>query len=357
MARLRIKQIAAECGVHVSTVSRILNGENPNRYAEATRRRILDYARRNEYYPDRIARAMKSEKSGVFGFVTSSYSAATSCVENAIAFPFLVGMSHRATAQGYHVGLIELDELEVHGRKGRLPPALKEKFFDGLVVHYGLSKTVHRLLLSLNVPVIWWDSGLFEPSCCLYRDERKIVTEILEELTRLGHRRIVYHLRIENFERTRSGIPVHFSYRQRYETYVAEMKHRRLPVTVISGAAADSLAATLRDSGITAVITNNIPNENLLLAACRTGRSIPEDLSIVACSLESRVSGKAIDYSGMKYDRYEAGERAVEMLAELLRNPDRPPASVRLSGTFHPGETLAKAPVRRPAARAKTAAR
>ncbi len=54
-----IKELAARCGVSAMTVSDILNGKGI-RFREETRRRVLEEARRCQYRPNRMAKAVRS---------------------------------------------------------------------------------------------------------------------------------------------------------------------------------------------------------------------------------------------------------------------------------------------------------
>ena len=63
-----IKTVAARAGVSIKTVSRVMN--EPASVAEATRKRVLDAAEALNFVPDQRARAMRSGRSGVVGFLT-----------------------------------------------------------------------------------------------------------------------------------------------------------------------------------------------------------------------------------------------------------------------------------------------
>ncbi len=66
MFPITLKEIAAEAGVSISTVSRVLNNKSPNAASPAVQERIWEIARRNGYLPNRDAQALKHchDKSG-----------------------------------------------------------------------------------------------------------------------------------------------------------------------------------------------------------------------------------------------------------------------------------------------------
>lgn len=62
-----IKEIAAECGVSVATVSNVLNGRS--NVGVETRKRVLDAVRRTGYQPDYVARGLRKKKTNMIGIV------------------------------------------------------------------------------------------------------------------------------------------------------------------------------------------------------------------------------------------------------------------------------------------------
>lgn len=67
--RVGLKQIAAETGVSLMTVSRALKGEG--RLSAKTRKRVLDVAERLRYRPNRLVRALQTGRSGTVGVMVN----------------------------------------------------------------------------------------------------------------------------------------------------------------------------------------------------------------------------------------------------------------------------------------------
>lgn len=59
-----IKEIAAECGVSIATVSNVINGRS--NVSVETRKRVLDAVRRTGYQPDYVARGLRKKKTNDF---------------------------------------------------------------------------------------------------------------------------------------------------------------------------------------------------------------------------------------------------------------------------------------------------
>src|SRR6478752_5048568 len=68
----RLEDVAREAGVHVSTVSRVLNDSDSLTVRPDTRERILATARRLQYRPNAIARGLKMSSTGALGLLVPS---------------------------------------------------------------------------------------------------------------------------------------------------------------------------------------------------------------------------------------------------------------------------------------------
>jgi len=307
-----LKEIAKAAGVSVHTVSDILNRGRQELYRPETRERVIEMSRKLHYRPNRAAQSMRSQKNRIVGFLTIDL-ASDGTVENFIIYPFLVGTSHHLMRKGYHVGLLELDEIEA-ADGAELPPVLQERFFDGLLIHYGLPQ---HYAAKLDIPVVWWDSGIFEKHGCIYRDEAEIGRMLTRSLIQLGHRRIAFLLGNPQTEYKEAGRPLHFSFMKRYEAYLAEMQAAGLQAATVSGPDVPSIAAQLKQVDATAVIIFTTGELSYLqLAAQMLNLRIPRELSVAA------------------------GTKAAQMLFQMIEKPDEKVPSVTLLGEFHPRETV-----------------
>ena len=70
--RTTIRDIARAAGVHVSTVSRVINSSGDVAVRPETRQRILDAARELQYRPNAIARGLKLAVTGTLGLLVPS---------------------------------------------------------------------------------------------------------------------------------------------------------------------------------------------------------------------------------------------------------------------------------------------
>lgn len=336
-----LKDIASEAGVSVGTVSDILNRGRAGLYSRSTRDRVVEVSRKRNYHPHHAAQAMRVNKTRVIGFATVNFSS-SGFVDNYRLYPFMVGLNHRLSTQGYHVGQVELAELEDSAAiEPSLPQALHERFFDALVVQYGLSDRAVRFAESLGIPLLWWDSGVFDPVGCIYRDERSVTRELMTHLMDLGHRRIAFMVGEEGWQRYLEGKPAHYSYAHRFETYRTIMEGQGLEIMPIVGGDPDACARQLRKYDATAVLILGNHSIAALEAAHRLHWRIGRDLSIASLDLDPSVPDQHLGVGGMIYDRYDAGRQAAEMVLQTLSTDGKPRTSIQIKNIFEPGRTIA----------------
>jgi LacI family transcriptional regulator len=338
-----LKEIAAAAGLSVQTVSDILNCGRHDRYDPETQSHVRRVAEQHHYRPQRSGRVLRSQSNGIVGFLAANYSPEDGCLEHYDVYPFLVGVSHFLTMHNYHVGLLEIAEIEKVNHE-EVPHSLQERFFEGLIVHWGLAERFQKILPLLDIPAVWWDVGLFAPHNCLDRDEAKVAQILMERLIKLGHRRIGLMVGQRSWQRYQhTGKPPHYSYGLRYESYRAQLRRHNLREVPLIGYEATALAAQLKEHQLTAVITQSTASVPIVqLAAQSLGWRVPQDLSIAAFDVETRVRPTYKRIGGMAYDRYEIGRQAAEMLLKILVSRNKTVPSVKFSGAFSAGDTIGR---------------
>jgi hypothetical protein len=96
----RLIDIAAEAGVHVSTVSRVLNGDPALSIRPETYERVLSAARAQGYRPNALARALKQRRTGAMALVVP-------LLRNPIWTRLQRGALQQARERGYVVMIME----------------------------------------------------------------------------------------------------------------------------------------------------------------------------------------------------------------------------------------------------------
>jgi len=153
-SKVTIDQVAAECGVSKTTVSRFLNGRFGNMSAE-TKERIEQAIARLNYRPNRSAQRLKASNSRLIG-----------CVIADIGSPFsgllLKGIAHSCEEAGYQVLFSESGGSAE--REKRIIEGFLENRVDGLIINTCGSNDAYLHTLRLRrIPVVLADRELHSP--------------------------------------------------------------------------------------------------------------------------------------------------------------------------------------------------
>jgi LacI family transcriptional regulator/LacI family repressor for deo operon, udp, cdd, tsx, nupC, and nupG len=177
----RIADVAAQAGVGVATVSRVLNGSG--KVSEDTRARVLDVIRALDYRPSSVARNLSLRRTSVIGVVV----------------PFLTGPSAVERVRGivsglarsdYDVALFDVEQAEHKERAFRLLGDAHRT--DGLVVVSLVPPEVEvRRLRTQGIPAVLVDARSGDLPAIVVDDVAggETATRYLLEL---GHRRIAF---------------------------------------------------------------------------------------------------------------------------------------------------------------------
>ena len=338
-----LKDIAKVAGVSIMTVSNVLRPKKDTGralFSEETEKRVLAVARKLDYVPNRAARAMRSKHTGVVGFVASHFSVVEGekrTDPGAHLNPFLRGIVQTLSPLGRHIALVELNELELI-KSRKLPVALRERFFDALIIHYGLSQKAIKLLTEFGIPLIHLDSGLAEPGNCIYRNEFEVGRQVTAHLIELGHRKIAFAVGVGGWEAYKKGFHIHYSFSNRYEGYLQAMKESGLRPSVLEGYDIERLGSQLQRDTLTAAVTMG-GHTALMRAVALLGKRIPDDFSVLACDVDAQTPDRGDKFGGAVYDRCNAGRIAAELLSKRIDNDGIPVPSVELPFEIVDGAT------------------
>lgn len=182
--RITIAQVAAEAGVSIATVSRVLN-QRPGKIkiSEETGQAVRLAAQRLGYQADPIASALRSGRSGLLGAIIRD-----------IRDPFLVQlftkMQEVARTSGFELLLGHADyDLAVADRQARIMSSL---WFDALILLGDIpgDASIIRQLQQNKKPCVAIASGLRDDLPSITLDEEAASNLALDHLLALGHRRI-----------------------------------------------------------------------------------------------------------------------------------------------------------------------
>ena len=178
---LTLKTIAADAGVSVATVSRVL-AKVPNfKVSKKTEERIFQLARAMGYTYNASAKSLRTRK--------------TSCLElfipeigNPIYTPIVAGANAAAIEDGYQI----LINTSTGDETPRLDTWLGEQRVDGILVNTLLmNKERVAIFDSLQYPYEVFFSSLATPRYVTF-DEHEVMQLAVKHLRQLGHIRIAY---------------------------------------------------------------------------------------------------------------------------------------------------------------------
>ncbi len=311
-----LRDVAREAGVHVSTVSRVLNDQaTAGRITRETEARIRDVARTLGYRRNSIARALRTGQTLVVGMVVPD-------VANLYQAGITRGAGDVLYAHGYSLLLASTDDDPEHAETQ--VSAMLGVQADGLM--YGVAReedAVLDWLVEEGVPVVLFNRGVEGRGVsAVLPDDRTGTRLAVEHLISLGHRNLV-HVggpedvsstvnRLRAFEETLSEaglIGSHgFAHRQ------TEEEGHRVTTDLL-----------MEHPDTTAVLA---ANDRLALGAIDAirdlGRSCPDDVSVVGFNDMPYGERFSPPLTTVHISQYELGSMVAELLLQTIADPGRP---------------------------------
>ena len=196
--RTTLLDIADHCRLSKSTVSRVLNGNAGNfRIAPATIEKVLHTAKKLNYRPNRLARAINSRRTHLIGLSFPEYAAGDTNKEAQFANHHrIMGVIFSAITQH---PLSENYDLVFHNRCELSKTFLaendmKQDLLDGII--YSTPSTKHLEFLKMvneNIPIVLLGDmqELHNSVICVDINNRKMAKKATEHLLSLGRKNIM----------------------------------------------------------------------------------------------------------------------------------------------------------------------
>ncbi|MBI5652384.1 MAG: LacI family DNA-binding transcriptional regulator [Chloroflexi bacterium] len=183
-----IRSIAKHLGLSVSTVSKALNGYDS--VSETTRKRIIQVARKYNYYPSRAARSLRNNKTEKIGLVLCT-NTPLSNRSSEYYFEIIRGAATAAESKGYNLVLY----LTVGSQLDRLMNVCRSRDVDCLILMLGtgdLNSPVN-LLIKEKIPFLVLNKHPKHLNVAyIVSDHEKGAKDAVKHLIKLGHQRIAY---------------------------------------------------------------------------------------------------------------------------------------------------------------------
>ena len=327
--RPTIHDVASRAGVSHQTVSRYLRyngGLKPTTVAK-----IQGAIEELEYRPNRVARSMRTRRTGRIAILLPTAS-------RSLPLRLLAAASAAAHEAGYTVDLVGLEGAAAD-RAARAQELSHSGEFEGILA-----------LASLGAQPATW-SGAPVVDIAAYDDEvhglgaladGAATGEIVRHLSDLGHRSFL-HL---------AGPQAYTSARNRRQAFTDAITKLDLRGTVIdcdwSGQSGyEGIMSLPQDTDITAVVAaNDLMAMGAVRASLSRGWKVPDDLSVFGWDDEELARFGTPSLSTVAIDRERQGREAMCRLIAMIRGTDPPPINITSLHTVIPRESTGPAPRR-----------
>ena len=315
----KIEDVARHAGVAPSTVSYVLSGKRSIK--SETRERVLAAIKALDYQPHAGARALASNRSNVLALIVPLRTG----IHVPVIMQFATSVVIAAREHDHDVLLLTQNEGEAGLRR-----VARSALADAMIVmDVELRDPRIPVLRELDRPsVLIGFPADAEGLTCIDLDFTAAGAACVDHLAALGHRRVAFvgsppevYARETGFAtRTTAGV-----------TEAAARHGIALSVHPCQATAAGAreVAAELLADDLTAVIVHTEPVVGPLLAAFReAGRSVPDELSVVAICPDELAEHTAPALTSVSIPADEVGRQAVALLMAKLAGEQVPAATL-----------------------------
>lgn len=322
MSELTLEDIAKRSGVSRSTVSRVINGQPYVR--QEVRERVLRVIQETGFHPNLAARALASQRSWMIGLVLPRN---VSSFFTDPYFPRLTqGIARACNLYNYTLGLFlistPIDEEKIFPRLSR------RGFLDGILVQSGeVGDQLIERLINLTIPVVVAGRP-FHSNDVSYIDVDNVTAayEAVTHLIQLGYRKIG----------TITGALTSTVSLDRKEGYLKALLNNGLRLDknlIVEGDFTETggylaMQRLLPAQPDAVFAASDVMALGAMRAVREVGLRVPEDIAFVGFDDLPVATLANPPLTTIHQPIAEFGERAVEMLIDLIENGVKPPRRV-----------------------------
>lgn len=329
--RSRLVDIAEAVGVHVSTVSRVLNGDPAQSVRPEIYERILSTARKQGYRPNALARALKRRHTGALAFVIP-------LLRNPIWVRLQRGALQRASERGYVVMIMEEPDDDNPQSPGSYRYLVEESRADGLLLATSLRVPAHTAGVP-GVPHVYVNRRGPERGNDVVMDEPGAMRLFLDHVGGLGHRNVAL------IDGPREVDTVH-----RRESAARRICARRgIQLTVPHAEATEeggwnATARMLRRSTPpTACAVGSLNQLFGVMAALRDfGLSVPGDMSVVSLDEDECLAFLDVPVTSVTMPLADLGRAAVDALIDRIERKQTGDVMIREPMSLMPRQSVSR---------------
>lgn len=331
-----LKDIAKECGVSPSSVSKALNGHKD--ISEVQRKRIIAMADAMGYMPNVAARSLKTNRTYNLGvlFTDKTQSGLTHEYFSNILESFKV----EAEKHGYVITFISPS---IGGKRIGYYEHCKYRGYDGVMIASVDFKSTEVIqLIEGNIPVVTIDH-LFNDRMAILSDNVDGMNQLVQYIYKCGHKKIAFihgedtsvtQKRLASFYKTCEELGLHIP-----DAYVLEALYHDPKTTSIR----TKELLSLNEPPTCIIFPDDFSSIGGMSMIKDSGLRIPEDISVVGYDgiYLSGVLEPAL--TTLKQNTRELGSMAAIKLIELIEHPKTAiPSQIVIKGELLPGGSVKK---------------
>lgn len=334
---LTIRDLAALCGVAVSTASRALNG-HPE-VSEATRQRVLEMAKKYNFVPNSSARSLKLHTDKVIALLVQGDM-------SMIFLPMIDELNAAIKQRGYSLMLTFIPDDQAD--PSTVARIVRDRKISGVIFlgrysEIGQGALSSYRLAELGTPTVFCTTEDFSNAPAVHSsvaaDDRGDSTRVVEQLIALGHRRIAcigtgplndpgqaWAMRVEGYRDAMVNAGL---------SYAGIIKESAQPEAVYTLENGYRSASELLDAEVDFTAIFGIC-DSVAIGACKAltarGIRIPDDVSVAGFDdIEiARFVTPGITTVAQPLSQIVA--ETVRVLFETIADPGRTPEHVRIPG-------------------------
>lgn len=311
--RPTLKDIAREVGVHVSTISRALNGASTHPVSPDLARKIWRASKRRGYTPNTAAVMLRTNRSRTVGVVIPD-------ITDPVFPPIIRGIEDGLARHGYVAILANTDGNP--RRQAQAIGTLRLRGIDGLIIASAQRHDRDVSRLAAGMAVVTVSRRTDDPSfSSVAHDEDDGMRRIVLHLATLGHRRLAA---IAGPQAVSTGYNRHASYLRHGEGLRLELDQALVAFArAFNEMEGERCAEELLVAGrpFTAVVC---ANDRLAVGAItvlrRHGIDCPRDVSVTGFNDMALADRLSPALTTIRVDHYRAGIEAAEMAVDMLAN-------------------------------------
>ena len=332
-----LKDIAAECGVSIATVSKALNDHSD--IGVETKNRVRKKANEMGYVPNAAAKSMKTNRTHNIGVLFMDD--ANSGLQHDFFAGVLESFKKAVEKEGYDITFISNDRTRP-GRSSYLNHA-RYRRFDGVIianVHFDDPEVIE--LVNSDIPVVTINH-IYNDTTAILSDDVDGMTALVDLAIKNGHRKIAY-IHGADSSVTKSRL---ITFNQKMEEYgidIPEGYVEESPYRDMHGAYETTLKLLEREDIPTCILyPDDYASYGGIRAINEKGLKVPEDISVIGYDgirVARHIRPRLTTY---RQNTDEMGTQAARNLIDLIERPNTTLIKqVVIKGNLLEGDTMKK---------------